>query len=61
MKAFKNSCKSVGCSVDMKTLLENGLLEESDLKSPREEELIPTNKVVQITYPDGVKTCTFIE
>ncbi len=58
----RSTCKTSGsCQVTMSMLLDNGYIEESDLIDPREEKAIALNKVVRITYPDGVKTCTYVE
>lgn len=60
--AIRNTCKTTGtCKVSMKNLLENGYIEENNLINPRNEQMISLDFSITITYPGGIKTCTYIE
>jgi len=62
MKDFKRNCRSNGsCIIKINEILEEGLIEESDLVSPKTQEKISTESEIEITYPDGIKTCKYKE
>ncbi len=66
-KTKKNQCcpsgKCVGhtCSVTLEQVLDKGLIEENDLYNPKTQETELLTKAIQVSYPNGVKTCTFVE
>ncbi len=58
----RNICKQNGkCSFTLDQLLKEGLIEEKDMFSPKTQDYLSPLKVVEITYPGGVKTCRFVE
>lgn len=59
---LKKTCKTSGCTVNGKKLVEDGLIAE-DLVNPTTNEEIGTasNYNVQIRYTNGEKQCQFVE
>ena len=61
-KNLKKTCKNNGsCQIQMKTLLENGLIEDNNLKDPSSGNKIPDTKTITITYTNGEKKCKYVE
>ena len=59
---LKKTCKSSGCTVNGKALVEGGLIAD-DLVDPTTNEEIgqATKYNVKITYTNNEKVCTFVE
>ena len=56
-----SDCKSAsGCLVDVDYLVQEGLLTDKQIVSPKTNENVGAKKV-KITYPDKKKTCEYIE
>ena len=60
--SLKNTCKLSGsCTVLVSALLNEGLIEDGDLHDPKKDETISGSTIINITYTNGVKTCTYNE
>ncbi len=61
IKQLKSTCRTSGCDVAVKTLIERGLLDE-DVEDPWTGDIIGNEELhVHISYPDKEKTCEFQE
>ncbi len=56
----KNECKVSGCTVTTHMLISNGLLDD-DLVNPWTNKPITGSEVIEISYPNYEKTCTYRE
>ncbi len=59
----KTSCRSNGsCTVNLQTLLEQGLIVDSDLVNPKTGTAVSTSNTVTISYnAEGIKSCSYNE
>ena len=59
----KETClRDKTCTVNLQTLLEFGLLEDSDLVDPRYGTTVSSSKTVTISYDaEGIKSCSYNE
>ena len=59
----KTSCRNNGsCTVNLQTLLEQGLIVDSDLVNPKTGTAVSTSNTVTISYnAEGIKSCSYNE
>lgn len=55
-----DECKTTGCTIKVKKIVEEGLLTEEEIISPKTNQSVAENNV-SITYPNKKKTCQFVE
>lgn len=60
--SLKSTCQANGsCTVTVQDLLEEGIIEDSDLTNPKTQSRIPGTTAIRITYTNGIKSCEYPE